>query len=83
MAYVITTQKRGGYFRKVIAVFDTDEEALDGLAMYCPEELMDNFIPGRDNVLSLRGKILRAEILNEEESARGWTLRFPRPIGTN
>lgn len=83
MIFAITSQKRGGYVRAVVATFETADEALDALAMRCPEEVMDYFTPGRDSVLSLRGKILRAEILNEEESARGWTLRFPRTICVN
>ena len=77
MIFTLTSQKRGGYTRAVIEIYDTAAEALDALAMYCPEDSMDSFIPGRDSVLSLRNKILRAEILNDEESARGWTLRFP------
>lgn len=35
MAYVITTQKRGGYTRAVIETYDTAAEALDGLAILC------------------------------------------------
>lgn len=80
--YALTSQKRGGYVRAVVATFETADEALDALAMRCPEEVMDYFTPG-DSVLSLRNKILRAEIVREDDMARGWTLRFPRLIGTN
>ena len=80
--YALTSQKRGGYIRKVVAVFDTADEALDELAMRCPDELMDTFTPD-DAILPLRDKILRAEILRDADIARGWTLRFPRPIGGN
>lgn len=80
MIFALTSQKRGGYTRAVVETYDTAAEALDELAMYCPEELMDNFIPGRDSVLSLRNKILRAEILRKDDIVRGWTLRFPRKI---
>lgn len=80
MIFALTSQKRGGYTRAVVATFETAADALDTLAMYCPEESMDYFTPG-NSVLSLRNKILRAEILNKDDMARGWTLRFPRPIG--
>lgn len=79
MAYALTSQKRGGYIRKVVAVFDTADEALEELAMRCPEERMDTFIPG-DALLPLRDKTLRVEILNKDDIARGWTLRFPRQM---
>ena len=81
MIFAITSQKRGGYVRTVVAIFETADEALDALAMRCPEERMDYFTPG-DSVLTLRNKILRAEILREDDIARGWTLRFPRQIIT-
>lgn len=78
--YALTSQKRGGYVRAVVASFETADEALDALAMCCPEERMEYFTPG-DSVLSLHNKILRAEIVREDDMARGWTLRFPRLIG--
>lgn len=81
MIFAITSQKRGAYVRAVVATFETTDEALDALAIRCPEALMGYFIPG-DSVLSLRNKILRAEVLREEDIARGWTLRFPRQIIT-
>lgn len=81
MIFAITSQKRGGYIRAIIATFDTADEALDELAMRCPDELMDGFTPG-DAILPLRDKILRAEIIRDEDIVRGWTLRFPRQIIT-
>ena len=81
MAYALTSQKRGEYIRAVIATFETADEALEELAMRCPDELMDTFTPG-DAVLPLRDKTLRAEILREDDIVRGWTLRFPRQIIT-
>lgn len=81
MIFAITSQKRGGYIRKVVAVFETADEALEALAMRCPEECMDSFTPG-DALLPLRDKTLRAEILREDDILRGWTLRFPRQIIT-
>lgn len=81
MAYAITSQKRGGYIRKVVAVFDTADAALEELAMRCPNELIVTFTPG-DAILPLRDKTLRAEILRKDDIARGWTLRFPRQIIT-
>ncbi len=81
MAYALTSQKRGGYIRAVIATFESADEALEELAMRCPEELMDTFTPG-DAILPLRDKTLRAEILREDDIVRGWTLRFPRQIIT-
>lgn len=77
MAYAITSQKRGGYIRAIIATFETADAALEELAMRCPEELMDSFTPG-DALLPLRDKTLRAEILNKDDIARGWTLRKPQ-----
>lgn len=79
MTYAITSQKRGGYIRAVIATFETADAALDDLAMRCPDELMDSFTPG-DALLPLRDKTLRAEILRNDDIARGWTLRFPCQI---
>ena len=81
MAYAITSQKRGGYIRAIIATFETADEALDDLAMHCSEELMDSFTPG-DALLPLRDKTLRAEIIREDDIARGWTLHFPCQIIT-
>lgn len=81
MAYAITSQERGGYIRKVVAVFDTADAALEELAMRCPNELMVTFTPG-DAILPLRDKTLRAEILREDDIARGWTLHFPCQIIT-
>lgn len=79
MAYAITSQKRGGYIRAIIATFETADAALEELSRRCPEERMDTFIPG-DALLPLRDKTLRAEIIREDDIARGWTLRFPRQM---
>lgn len=73
----ITSQKRGGYIRAVISTFDTADEAIDELAMRCPNELMDSFTPG-GALLPLRDNTLRVEILNKDDIARGWTLRKPQ-----
>lgn len=77
MTYAITSQKRGGYIRTIIATFETADEALDDLTMRCPNELMDSFTPG-GALLPLRDKTLRVEILNKDDIARGWTLRKPQ-----
>lgn len=70
MIFAITSQKRGGYVR----AFESADKAL--------EELMGYFTPG-DSVLSLHNRILRVEILREDDIARGWTLSFSRTICVN
>ena len=75
--YCITLQKRGACARTILATFENAADALDAAAMQCPAELMEYFTPG-DAVLTMRGKIIRAESITDAEVARGWTISRPK-----